>query len=217
MNHQPVFLVWGATGRTGQHFVSLALEKGHRVRAVVRNPDRVAIRHPHLEVIQGSITEDLPWDDLVLGVDVVVALLGDAALQRLEKVNTRFVERLIPAMRRQGVHRFLYQAGGFTRPYRQRLPLLTWVLKNTLARSRGLIGQHQDNEAVIEYLVEEAPDLEWVVHRAAIVSDGPSKGTLRRSKTRTSLATFADCAAYNYSLVTDDAAVHTTDLSCYAR
>jgi len=209
------FLVLGATGRTGRHFVSLALEEGHRVRALVRNPEKAGPPRPQLDLHQGSLPDYDQLDDLVRGVDFVVAMLGDAQGQRSQNINTQFMKRLIPAMRRQGVKRFLYQAGGLTRPYKGRLPFVSWVLKNTLARSNGLIGQHRDNEAVIEYLVEEAPDIEWMVHRAAIISEGPSKGTLTRSKTRPSLATFGDCAAYNYRLVRDASAMHTYDLSHY--
>ena len=31
-----------------------------------------------------------------------------------------------------------------------------WLLKQTLVRFAGLLGQHRDNEAVIKYLVEDA-------------------------------------------------------------
>lgn len=88
-----------------------------------------------------------------------------------------------------------------------------WLLKNTLVRFSGLLGQHRDNEAVIKYLAEQAVDTEWMVHRAEIISDDPSKGTLLRSKTQYSLATFVDCAAYNYHLLTDNSAIHTCKLS----
>lgn len=120
-------------------------------------------------------------------------------------------------MRQQGVKRFLYQAGGFSRPYKESLPFVFWLLKNTLVRFSGLLGQHRDNEAVIEYLVEEAKDIKWMVHRASIISDDNSKGVLLRSKTKNSLATFIDCATYNYHLLTDDSAIHTCDLSYYAK
>lgn len=169
-----------------------------------------------MEVHQGSISEELALDDLLRDVDCVVSMLGDARLQRESKINTRFVKKLVPAMRRQGVEKFLYQAGGLTRPYKKRLPVTSWIIRNTLARFNGLIRQHEDNEAVIEYLVEEARDLRWVVHRAGLYSDGPSKGVLERSETRLSIATFVDCAAYNYRLLSDDTAVHTCDLSFYA-
>ncbi len=119
-------------------------------------------------------------------------------------------------MRRQGVKRFLFQAGGLTRPYKGRLPLMPWIMRNTIARFGGLVGQHEDKEAVIEYLVEEALDIEWMEHRASIISDAPSKRVLQRSRTQMSLATFGDCAAYNYRTLTDASAIHTYDLSHYA-
>ena len=203
MSQPSTFLVFGATGQTGQHFVSLALEEGQSVRAFVRNPAKLAIRSPHLVLQEGSITNVSNLDELLEGVDFVISMLGDAKLQRHEKINTSFVRKLIPAMRRQGVKRFLYQAGALTRRYKERLPLVPWILRNTLARFGGLIGQHEDNQAVIEYLVEEAQDMEWIVHRAAIASDGPSKGVLERSKSQIGLATFGDCAAYNYRTLLD--------------
>lgn len=214
-NAQKTFLVFGATGQTGQHFVSLALKDGHKIKALVRDPQKLTLRNPNLEIHPGSITEFGKIDELVKGVDFVISMLGDAKLQKTENINTAFVKKLIPAMRRQGVKRFLYQAGGFTSPYKKNLPFMSLILKNTIARFFGLLGQHRDNEAVLEYLVEEASDIEWMVHRAAILSNGPSKGVLKRSKNRSSLAPFVDCAAYNYLAIRDESAIHTYDLSCY--
>lgn len=211
------FLVFGATGRTGQHFVKIALANGHKVKALVRNPSKMKQQHIHLELFQGSIMDDQDIDALLHDVDVVICMLGDAQQQQKEPINTLFVKRIIPAMRRQHVKQFLYQAGGFTRPYKEKLPLLTWILKNTVARRAGLLGQHKDNESVIEYLVDEAQDIDWIVHRACIIAEGPSKGRLQRDQTKFSLATFGDCAAYNYSLLKDDSAIHTCDLSYYSK
>jgi NAD(P)-dependent dehydrogenase (short-subunit alcohol dehydrogenase family) len=211
------FLVFGATGQTGQHFVRLLLAEGHAVRAVARHPGKLSIAHPQLEISRGSITEELALHDLLQSVDAVTLMLGDATQQRQSKINTGFVRRLVPAMREQKVTRLLYQAGAFTRPYKQKLPISLWLLRNTIVRWGGLIGQHEDNEAVIEYLVEEAGDIAWAVHRAAIGSDGPTKGTLQRSRTRLSIGTFRDCAEYSYRLLHDESAVHSCDLSCYSR
>ncbi|OCT13527.1 NmrA family transcriptional regulator [Paenibacillus pectinilyticus] len=209
------FLVFGATGRTGQHFVSIALKEGHKVRALVRNPEKMKIESTNLELIKGSISDYKHIDELLHGVDFVICMLGNAQEQNKGLVNTPFTKRLIPAMRRQGVKRFLYQAGGFTRRYKERLPLMTWIMKNIFARYAGLLGQHKDNEAVIEFLVEEAQDIDWIVHRASIISDGPSKGILKRDRTKVSLVTFEDCARYIYEILKDNSAIHTCDLSYY--
>lgn len=208
------FLVFGGTGQTGQHFVRMALEQGHRVRALARTPAKFRMQHPDLAVTQGSITDHPDLDALLPGVDAVVAMIGDAAAQQHSLVNTAFVHELVPAMRRHGVSRFLYQAGGFSAAPGQPLPLPLRLVRSTLAH--GYLGQHRDNEAVMRYLTDQADDLQWMVHRAGIGGDGPSKGVLQRSRKGISIGTFRDCADYTLRTVMDDTAVHTCDASRYA-
>ncbi len=83
------FLVFGGTGRTGQHFVSLALKEGHAVRALVRDPGKVAVQNENLELHRGSITDDRELDDLLRGVDFVISMLGNARLQSQSKITLR--------------------------------------------------------------------------------------------------------------------------------
>ena len=215
MAHRATFLVLGATGGTGKHFVTQALEDGHRVRALVRTPEKLPAGSENLEVVQGSITDGIDTDKLVAGVDYVVSMLGDKDLQSQAKINTAFVKKLVPSMRRHGVKRFLYQAGGLSKSYHGQLSWILWTLRYTIAR--GFAGQHEDNEAVMEYLATEANDIEWIVHRAGInPSNDSSKGVLVRSDTRFSVGTHRDCAAYNYRTVMDSSAVRTSCLSYYA-
>jgi putative NADH-flavin reductase len=215
MTSRQTLLVLGATGQTGRHFTQLALNAGHRVRALARTPSKLSITHDDLEVVQGSITDQLDLDQLLDGVDAVVAMLGDVAAQRERQVNTEFVRALVPAMRRSGTRRFLYQAGGLSAVPGKRLALPLRLVRRTIARA--YIGQHEDNEAVMRYLTDDAADLDWMVHRAGIGSDGPSKGVLRRSRRWISIGTFVDCAAYNLRMLGDDSAVHTCDGSAYRR
>jgi nucleoside-diphosphate-sugar epimerase len=215
MPAQRTLLVLGATGQTGRHLTTLALEAGDRVRALVRDPAKVGPPRDGLEVRRGSVTDELDLDGLLDGVDAVVSLLGDVRAQRTALVNTAFVRRLVPAMRRTGVRRFLYQAGALSAPPHQRLTPVLWAIRNTIAR--GYDGQHRDNEAVMRYLADEAPDIEWMVHRAGIGSDGPSKGVLEQTEGTPGIGTFGDCAAYDLRLLDDPGAVHTCSLSAYRK
>ncbi|CAD6585055.1 MAG: hypothetical protein TREMPRED_004036 [Tremellales sp. Tagirdzhanova-0007] len=212
------FLVLGATGGTGKHFIAQALREGHAVRALVRNPGKLLATTDatgKLEVVKGSITETVDTDKLVEGVDFVVSMLGDRAAQANGKIVFPFVQKLVPSMRRHGVKRFLYQAGGLSKPYGGSLTTFLWLLRNTVAR--GFNGQHEDNEAVMEYLATDANDLEWIVHRAGIGADGPSKGVLERSATSFSVASHLDCATYSYGLVRNDEAVRSCEFSMYKK
>ncbi|BCY09195.1 NAD(P)-dependent oxidoreductase [Actinoplanes sp. L3-i22] len=212
---QKTFLVFGATGQTGQHFVALALKAGHKVRALARNPEKLTSTGADLRVHPGSIHTAADWAGLVPGADYVVAMLGDRKTQEKHNINTAFVRSLIPAMRAHGVKRLLYQAGGLTRVPGRRLSPVVWTIRKSVAR--GYEGQHRDNEAVLRYLMQDAGDIEWMVHRAGIGSNGPSRGVLQRSASKISIATFQDCAAYNYRTVLDPAAVHTYDMSKYQK
>ena len=213
--HPSSFVVFGATGGTGQHFVELALTAGHEVRALVRDPSKLAMRHPKLHVQQGSILDTSGLDDLLQGTGYVVCMVGDRVAQQTTRICEAFVKSLIPAMRRQGAKRLLYQAGGLSTPYKGHLSPVLWTLRHTLAR--GFDGQHKDNEAVMRFLAEEALDMEWIVHRASIHGNGPSKGVLTRSSLKLSISTHRDCAAYNLRTVMDTSAIHTSDFSCYTR
>lgn len=223
------FLVFGGSGGTGKHFISIALKAGHTVRAVVRTPSKLSTllstlgvteaTQTKLEVIQGDVShpESIDADSLVRGTDYIVVMLGDKVAQSTAHINESFVRRLVPSMRTHGVQRILYQAGGMSRPHGGSLTPTLWLLRNTLARFGGYEGQHRDNEAVIDYLATEASDLEWSVHRAGIYGDGESKGRLLRSAKEFSVAQHVDVARYNYETVMDDGAIRTCQFSVYAK
>ena len=108
------YLVFGATGRTGKHFVSTALGEGHKVIALVRNPEKVATPSQNLKLVKGSIIDYPDVEELLSSVDFVICMLGDADLQRTLIISTLHLLKnwSLPCVAK-GVKRILYQAGGF--------------------------------------------------------------------------------------------------------
>ena len=78
----------GATGDTGRHFLELATSAGHNVRALARNPDKLADWHDRVAVhrADGRDVDSLraAIDD---SVDVVVNIVGAAGLLQARKVK----------------------------------------------------------------------------------------------------------------------------------
>ena len=68
--------VFGATGLTGGLVVKHALDQGHEVVALVRDPDRLALRHPSLNVIGGSPISATDVERCLQGADAVIHCLG---------------------------------------------------------------------------------------------------------------------------------------------
>ena len=75
-------VVYGATGEVGQHVVTEALDRGHRVTAVSRDPAKVTMRHENLTVIKGDLLDTSSVSDTVSGKDVVIlsvrGVIGDS-------------------------------------------------------------------------------------------------------------------------------------------
>ena len=75
-------VVYGATGEVGSHVVNEALDRGHRVIAVSRNPASVEMRHANLSVAGGDLLDRASVAKTVAGTDVVIlsvrGVIGDS-------------------------------------------------------------------------------------------------------------------------------------------
>jgi putative NADH-flavin reductase len=65
-------LVYGATGKVGTHVVSEALDRGHFVTAVSRDPSRISARHENLVVAKGDLLDEQSIASLAADKDVIV-------------------------------------------------------------------------------------------------------------------------------------------------
>jgi dihydroflavonol-4-reductase len=104
-------VVTGATGKVGHSIVLALLERGHRVRALVRNPVRAGrLLPPDVEVVFGDVTKPANLEDACAGCDIVFNAMGlpeqwlrDEA--RFAQVNARGTEAVVRAAGRAGVRR----------------------------------------------------------------------------------------------------------------
>ena len=75
-------VIYGATGKVGSHAVTEALDRGHRVTAVSRNPAKVEMRHANLSVVRGDLLDKASVAEIAAGKDVVIlsvrGIIGDS-------------------------------------------------------------------------------------------------------------------------------------------
>lgn len=69
-------LIVGATGGTGKQLVTLALECGHTVTALVREAAKAPPPHERLRVVVGTIGDGTTLMRAIEGQDVVISALG---------------------------------------------------------------------------------------------------------------------------------------------
>jgi uncharacterized protein YbjT (DUF2867 family) len=169
--------LFGATGLTGGLVLAQALEQGHEVTVLVRDPSRVSLSHPRLTVLGGSPIKPDDVERCVSAAEVVIHCLGiggkgDGRPTTLVSDSVRVV---LEAMARQGVPRIVCMsnvgAGGSGTWFANRVvvPLfLRWL--------RPIIDDKDRMEAALR-----ASDVAWVSVRLPAVVSGPER-PLRISK-----------------------------------
>ncbi|MFJ8134353.1 NAD(P)-dependent oxidoreductase [Streptomyces hydrogenans] len=68
--------LFGATGTIGSRVLREALDRGHQVTAVVRDPQKFTERHTNLTVTTGDVLDQVAVTTVAEGQDVVVSAIG---------------------------------------------------------------------------------------------------------------------------------------------
>ena len=162
--------VLGATGLTGAQVVEQALANGHTVTALVRNPDTVTRRHPHLVVRKGSPVSPADIAACVAGADAVVHCLGIGGLGTGAPTTlvSDSVKAVLAEMQLHGVRRLVCMSNMGTGDSGSWL--VRRVVPVVVRRLRPILEDKERMEAALR-----ASDVEWVAVRMAAITKGPAK------------------------------------------
>jgi putative NADH-flavin reductase len=187
--------VLGATGRTGRIFVDRAIQGGHKITALVRNP-RSANLPAQTHVVQGTIDDEEAMGKVVGASSMVVSCLG-AKLSRSYGssglVGTRGMRNTIPLMRATQVGRVIVvSAFGAGESYGQTSIFFRILIRTLL---HGIYADKDAMEPVIR-----ASHLDWTIVRPANLTNRPATGMIEVNPTGTlglrSRITRSDVAAF---------------------
>ena len=100
-------LIIGGTGGTGQELIKQALEQGHNLTALVRNPGKVSITHQNLRIIKGNVLDFEKVQEVVKGQDTVISVLGHKRYFIKTNILSEGTKHIIHAMEKHNVSRFI--------------------------------------------------------------------------------------------------------------
>lgn len=72
-------VVFGASGRIGKVIVDVALERGHNVRGVSRDPSRLQLDHANFSTLKGSLLDPVFLERVVENTDALVVSISARA------------------------------------------------------------------------------------------------------------------------------------------
>ena len=166
--------IFGATGRTGRHLVQQALVRGYCVRALARDPGKLATKDERLVVIQGSLSDKERVAQVIAGSDVVLSGLGPTSNEPAFEISTG-TQIIIDAMKKQGVRRLIISAGAGVGDPGDAPKLFNKLINVALkATSRNV---YEDMVKTVDVVRQSG--LEWTVVRVPRLTDSPKTGQVR--------------------------------------
>ncbi|NUP18462.1 MAG: SDR family NAD(P)-dependent oxidoreductase [Streptomyces sp.] len=168
--------VFGATGGIGRHVVRQLLDEGHQVTVLVRSPAKLAITHPALTILTGSLSDRAAVEQAVTGADAVISALGPSMKRSVTGTPlTDGAHIIVAATREQKVDRFIglatpSLADPQDKPHWKHkvLPVMARLMfPNALIELRGM------TEAVTD------SDLDYTIARITNPTNKPATGHVR--------------------------------------
>ena len=171
-----IIAIFGATGQTGRPLVQKALDAGHTVRALVRNPQKMPIRHQNLTVIQGSSLDKSKVEETIDGSDGVISALGQDKNSPAD-LQTRSTQLIVDAMQRAGIRRLLSLTGAGVRDDRVDKPgfadkAIVFIMKNLA----GQTAKNALSDGIAHADVIRKTNLDWTIVRGPMLTNDPAKG-----------------------------------------
>jgi putative NADH-flavin reductase len=169
-------IVFGASGGTGKSVVEQALEAGHQVTVVVRNPEAFNVSNKNLEIIKGDVLQLATFENALKEKDAVVSCLGSRD-RKPTTVYSKGTSNITAAMRKAGVTRIIcLSAGAVIVPPKSSF-VLKFVVKNILQR----IFKHIYADMLVMEKMLADSGLNWTVIRAPRLTNGKHTGKYRDS------------------------------------
>ncbi|NQX89846.1 MAG: NAD(P)H-binding protein [Halioglobus sp.] len=161
----------GATGMVGGYLLQEALARGHRVRALARNPAKLSVYGDRVDIVQGDARDAAVVQKLIRGSDVVITALGpvradgDAA----RSISTDATANVLRAMGLAGVSRYLVVSGAAVEMSQDDRKLLGWWVRFLV--QVGLRETLRDKQA--EYALLLASPVDWTLVRCPLIDPAP--------------------------------------------
>ncbi|MBT2619674.1 MULTISPECIES: NAD(P)-dependent oxidoreductase [Chryseobacterium] len=177
--------VIGGTGKSGKYLVQYLLEKGYKMKLLLRTPENFKLEHPLIEIVKGDARDYHSVNTLIKDCSVVMSTLSQPVGE--ESIFSDAAENITRSMALHGIKRYIVIAGlNVDTPFDKKSikvkQATEWMYQNYPKTTK-------DRQA--EYEILTKTNLDWTLIRLPLIIQ-----TSESFKTETNLE---DCKGENIS------------------
>lgn len=167
-------VIFGATGGAGRELVTQALQAGHEVTAVARNPASFTVRHERLTVVKGDVGDADSVARAIAGQEGVVVTVGPRPGTPAGTLISDAARHALEGSRQHGVRRLVFVSGlmvgearGVSAVQRVAISLYRWMNRSLY------LDKVKAEKSVLDSTVP------WTIVRPPMFGDVPPRGQYR--------------------------------------
>jgi putative NADH-flavin reductase len=111
MQQYTTIAVIGGTGKAGKYLVNQLIQRGFRLKLLLRNPEIFAIKSPLIEIIHGDVKDYHTVVSLLKDSQAVISALGMGKTPEQTSIFSQATQNIIQAMYKCNVPRYLVITG----------------------------------------------------------------------------------------------------------
>ena len=167
----------GASGFIGAFIRDEALARGHQVTALVRHPEKIKVKDPHLTVVKADVLKD-PVDKLVSGHDAVISAYSPGRNNTdIYEEHIRGARAIIDGVKKAGIKRLLVVGGAGSLEVAPGVQLIDTIKLPDQIKG-GILATRETL-----YMLRKEDELEWTfLSPAETIETGERTGHYRVGK-----------------------------------
>ena len=166
-------LIIGATRGIGLQLLEQALLAGHRVTALVRDPQKLSKEDAELKVVKGDILDLSAVEQAVAGQEAVCCCIGIGPTRKPVAVFSQGTQNVLQAMEKSGVKRLISVTGIGAGDSKGHGGFFYDRILNPLLLKTIYEDKDREEAAI------KASDVDWLIVRPGFLTNGPMRGRYR--------------------------------------
>ncbi len=166
----------GGTGKVGRYIADKAIQKGYRVRMLVRNPEKLSYKDNRIEIVQGDIQSLETIQKLMKDCQIVINTFGQPV--RATPLYSELTSNILVLMKKLKIRRYIGVSGGSLtiEGDRKKLTNKLGAKMFELFFSEMMIDKKREWR-----ILSSNKDIDWTLIRLPFVVEGVEKGSLKES------------------------------------
>ena len=166
-------LLIGATRGIGLQLLEQALMAGHKVTALVRDPQKLKKENEGLKVIKGDILDLSAVEQAMAGQEAACCCIGVKPTRKPVTVFSQGAQNVLQAMERSGVERLISVTGIGAGDSRGHGGFFYDRIFNPLLLKTIYEDKDREEAAI------KASEVDWLIVRPGFLTNGPMRGRYR--------------------------------------